>query len=261
MIASSVTPDEAYKAAQELAALGKYADAIVAYSTAIDGNPDHVTARVGRGLAFQRLGEHLKALADFDHVISSYPDWPGAFVAFYSRAVSRQALGRNEEAISDCTEAISGNAEHADAFYLRGMIRKALEQVESAISDMDAVLRIDPSYWEAYLERGKLNSLRQNWRQAVADFSAAMERDSSGRLNVRECLYLRGLAEQAIGDHLAAIADFTRTIELAPDDGAVYLRRSWSYREIGESALAATDIQAGSTPVTRRELSKYPSHP
>jgi tetratricopeptide (TPR) repeat protein len=245
MITSEATPDEAYKAAQELAALGKYAAAIVAYSTAIDGNPDHVTARVGRGLAFQRLGEHLKALADFDHVISSYPDWPGAFVAHYSRAVSRQALGRSEEAISDCTDAISRNPEHADAFYLRGTIRKALEQVESAISDMDAVLRIDPSYWEAYLGRGKLNSLQQNWRQAVADFNAAMEHDSAGRLDVRECLYLRGLAEQSLGDHRAAIADFTQAIELAPDDGAAYLRRSWSYREIGEAASAAADIQAG----------------
>lgn len=245
MAAGSVTPDEAYKAAQELAALGKYADAIVAYSAAIDGNPDHVTARVGRGMAFQRLGEHENALADFDHVIASYPDWPGAFVAFYSRAVSRQALRRSEEAISDCTEAVRRNAQHADAFYLRGTIRKALDQVDAAISDMDAVLRIDPSYWEASLERGKLNSLHQNWRQAVADFSAAMEQDSAKRLNVRECLYLRGLAEQALGDHRAAIADFTRAIEFAPGDGAAFLRRSRSYREIGEAALAETDIQAG----------------
>ncbi len=86
-----MVPDEAYNAAQDLAASGRCADAIVAYSVAISGNPDHVPARVGRGLAFQRLGEHLKALADFDHVISSYPDWHGAFIAYYSRAVSRQA--------------------------------------------------------------------------------------------------------------------------------------------------------------------------
>jgi len=245
MSTSDVAPDEAYNAAQELATSGKFADAIVAYSAAISGNPDHVTAHVGRALAFQRLDEHLKALADFDHVISSCPDWPGVFVAYYGRAVSRQALGRSEDAISDCNEAIKRNAECADAFCLRGTIRKALDRLEAAISDMDAVLRIDPRYWEAHLERGKLNSLQQNWGQAVADFTAAMEHDSAGRLNVRECLYLRGLAEQAIEEHLAAIADFTRTIELAPGDGAAYLRRSWSYDKIGEAALAATDLQAG----------------
>lgn len=245
MAACSVTPEEAYQRAQEMAASAMFADAIVDYSAAIDGNPDHVTARVGRGVAFQRLGEHAKALADFDHVISSYPDWPGAFLAFYSRAVSRQALGRDEEAITDCNESILRNAEHADAFYLRGIIRKELEHVEAAISDMDAVLRIDPSYWEAYLEQGKINSLKQNWRQAVADFSAAMDHDSAGRLNVCECLYLRGLAEQALGGHSAAIADFTRAIELAPSDGSTYLRRSWSYQEIGEAALAETDLQVG----------------
>jgi tetratricopeptide (TPR) repeat protein len=252
MAASSLTPDGAYKAAQEMAALGKHADAITAYSAAINGNPEHVTARVGRGLAFQRLGEHAQAIADLDHVIASCPDWPGAFVAFYSRAVSRHALGSSEDSISDCSEAISRNAGSTDAYFLRGTIHKTLNQADAAINDMNAVLRIDPSYWEAYLERGKLNSLQQNWRQAVADFNAAIEQDTSGSLDLRECLYLCGLAKQSLGDHHAAITDFTRAIELAPDDGAAYLRRSWSYREIGETALAEADIQAG-IPLSRSE--------
>jgi tetratricopeptide (TPR) repeat protein len=245
MAHGSVTPDEAYQTAQEMAELGKHADAITAYSAAINCNPEHVTARVGRGLAFQRLGAHTQAVADFDHVIASYPDWPGAFVAFYSRAVSLRALGRNEEAISDCNEAASRNHEHGDTLYLRGIIYMALGNVEAAINDMNAVLGIDPSYWEAYFERAKLNSLQQNWRQAVADFNAAIKHDAAGRLDVRECLYLRGLAEQSLGDHSAAIADFTQAIELAPENGTAYLRRSWSYREIGEAALAKADIQAG----------------
>ncbi len=240
-----VTADEHYNLAQELAVSGRYVDAISAYSTAMACNPDHVKAQCGRGLANQRLGEHQKALADFDHVIWSYPDWPGAFVAYYSRAVSKQALGRSAEALSDCTEAISRNSECADAFYLRGTMSKALGGVEAALSDMDAVLRIDPSYWEAYLERGKLNSLQQNWEQAVADFTAAIEHIPEGTPNFRECLYLRGMAAQALGDHLAAIADFTRAIELAPADGAAYLRRSWSFQEIGETALATADLQVG----------------
>jgi tetratricopeptide (TPR) repeat protein len=247
-----VAPDEAYSAAQNLAASGLYADAIVAYSAAISGDPDHITARVGRGLAFQRIGEHLKALADFGDVISSYADWPGAFVAYYSRAVSRQALGQTVEAIADCDEAIGRNPEHADALYLRGTARKALGQVEAAISDMDAVLRIDPSYHEAYLVRGGLHYLQQHWEQAVADFTAAIEHLPEGAPNVRECLYLRGMAAQQLGEHSAAIADFTRTIELAPGDGAAYLRRSRSYHEIGKPVLAATDLQVGMR-MSRRE--------
>jgi len=242
---SGVAPDEAYSAAQDLAASGRYSDAIVAYSAAISGDPDHITARVGRGLAFQRIGEHLKALADFDSVISSYTDWPGAFVAYYGRAVSRQALGQTVEAMADCNEAIGRNPEHADALYLRGTARKALGQVEAAICDMDAVLRIDPTYHEAYLVRGGLYHSQQHWEQAVADFTAAMEHIPERAPAVRECLCLRGMAAQQLGEHHVAIADFTRTIELAPGDGAAYLRRSWSYREIGEAASAAADLQAG----------------
>jgi tetratricopeptide (TPR) repeat protein len=246
MSARGVAPDEAYNAAQELAALGKYGEAVVAYTAAINASPGHVTARAGRGLAFQSLNEHLKALADFDEVIFSYSDWHGAFFAYYSRAVSRHALGRNEEAISDCTEAIRRNSEHAaDAFYLRGTIHKALGHVEAAVSDMDAVLRHDPDYQEAYLVQGSLYYLQQKWKQAIAYFAAALDHDSAERLNHRECFYLRGMAAQQLGGHLAAIADFTRAIELGPGDGAAYLRRSWSYREIGESALAERDLYTG----------------
>jgi tetratricopeptide (TPR) repeat protein len=194
-------------------------------------------------LAFQRIGEHSSAIVDFDHVISSYAHWPGAFVAYYSRALSRQVLGRSLEAIADCDEAIRRNREHTDALYLRGTIRKALGHVEAAMSDMDAVLTIDPSYREACFVRGGLYYVQQRWERAVADFTVAVEHVSAETPNVRHCLYLRGMAAQQLGEHLAAIADFTRTIELAPGDGAAYLRRSWSYREIGEAALAAADLQ------------------
>ena len=224
---------------------GAYADAITAYSTAIDADPDHVAARVGRGLTLQRLGEHEKALTDFDEAISSFPDWTGAFASYYSRAVSRNALGQHDKALSDCNEAIMRRGEFADALYLRGTIRKALQQVQEAISDMDTVLEIDPTYWEASLERGKLHLLQENWRQAVVDFSVAIDRASLGKTNIRECLYLRGLAEQWLGQHQDAITDFTKVIELAPNDGGAYLRRSLSHREMGDAAMADIDIQAG----------------
>ena len=107
MNCSDLTPDESYAAAQELAVAGRYVEAIDVYSLAIASDPGYVNAYCGRGLAFQRIGEHSKAIADLDVVISCFPDWPGAFAAYYSRAASLQALGENLEAIDDCNEAIN----------------------------------------------------------------------------------------------------------------------------------------------------------
>jgi tetratricopeptide (TPR) repeat protein len=241
----SISPDELYAAAQESAASGKYADAIQAYSSAIDGDPGHISARVGRGMAFQRVGEHTRAIADFDEVISCYPDWPGAFVAYYSRAVSQQALGENIEAVKDCDEAISRNPELADAFYVRGTAQKALGYIDAAVNDMDAVLNLNHGYSEAYLERGKLSYFQHRWQQAIEDFSAAIEHIGVGSQYLRECFYLRGMAAQELGEHRAAIADFTRIIDLVPNDGAAYLRRARSYHELGERASGDADFQVG----------------
>lgn len=242
----SATPDDLYTVAQDLLVLGKFADAIPAYTSALESDPTHIQARCGRGLAFQRLGEHHKAIADFDKVITCFPDWPGAFVAYHSRAASRQALGQNLEAVEDCNEAINRNPEFIDAIYLRGTARKALEQFEAAVSDMDAVLDADPTYHEAYRVRGSLYLLQHRWRQAIDDFTAAIERSASGLEGARQCFYLRGMAAQEFGDHSAAITDFSRAIELAPGDCGAYFRRSRSYAEIGESTLADADFQTGS---------------
>ena len=110
------------------------------------------------------------------------------------------------------------------------------------VSDMDAVLTADPGYREAYLERGKPHYLQQRHERAIDDFTAAIEHGIAATENGRECFYLRGMAQE-VGDHLAAIADFTRIIDLTPDDGRAYLRRSWSYRSIGDSASADADFQ------------------
>ena len=239
-----ISPDESYTAAQELAASGRYADAIAKYSLAIDGDPSHIAGRVGRGLAYQRIGEHSKAISDFDEVITCYPDWPGAFVAYYGRAVSQQALGQHLETVKDCDEATRRNPELADAIYLRGTAQKALGHIDAAVNDMDAVINLDPGYSEAYLERGKLSYFQHRWQRAVDDFTAAIENFGAGSQYLRECFYLRGMAAQELGEHRAAIADFTRTIDLVPNDGAAYLRRARSYHELGERASGDADVQA-----------------
>src|SRR5260370_904922 len=98
--------EETYTAAQELAVSGRYAEAIEAYSLALGSAPRHVKARVGRGLGFQRLGEHARAIGDFDAAIAEHPDWAGTFVVYRCRAGSRKALGQHAQAIDDCDEAL-----------------------------------------------------------------------------------------------------------------------------------------------------------
>lgn len=244
MALGPVNPDQAYEEAQQLAVSGSYASAIGAYTDAIKGAPGDMRARVGRGLAFQRLGDHSRALADFDYAISSSPDWPGAFIAYYGRAVSRQAIGEYEKAISDCRESIRRDNNCADALFLRGTIRKTLGNIDAGIQDMNLALKVEPGYGDAFFERGKLRCLQGRWDLATIDFSSAIQNWPENSPSLIECLYLRGMSMQETGAHVAAIADFTRVIEAAPSLRA-FLRRSRSYKELGEFALAAADFECG----------------
>ncbi|MBM3966306.1 MAG: tetratricopeptide repeat protein [Planctomycetes bacterium] len=251
MATQSNTPDQAYELAQGFASSGRYLDAISAYSTAIEGGMISPNALIGRGLAFQRIDANDRAVVDFDEVIDSAPDWPGISVAFYGRAVSLHALGRIGEALSDCNELICRDPQNSHAYYLRGTIHKGMKQFDDALHDMDQVIEITPSYWEALFERGKLYLQQQAPEQAIADFTLAMTHQPTVSY-VPEILRLRGIAEQTIGNHRAAIQDFTDSIALAPSDGSLYLRRSRSFDEVGERTLAAEDFEKGMR-MSRRE--------
>jgi tetratricopeptide (TPR) repeat protein len=246
--------DEPYVAAQRLAAAHRYTEAVDAYSGAINVDPNNIKARLGRGLALQRIGDHTRALSDFDCIIKQFGQWPGLYAVYYSRAVSRNALGQSAGAIEDCNEALKTDPKNADALYLRGIARRDLGQTDAAMTDMDAVLAMDPNYDEAHSVRGQLNMLNRRWHRAIADLGFPIERGAWSTEDRRRCLYMRGIAAQELGDHCRAIADFTRAIELAPCDQGAYLRRARSYKAIGEPQLADTDLRIGTQ--TRPEAPK-----
>jgi tetratricopeptide (TPR) repeat protein len=235
--------DRWYTAAQRHATEGEIDDAIQAYSTAIALAPTHVKARIGRATAFQRVGEHVHAINDFDSLIHRYSEWSGIFAAFYGRAVSLQAVGSPGDAVAACDESLKRDPDFVDAIYLRGVCWKDLGRFDAATNDMDAVILADPTYLEAYIVRGGLHSLRGLWTDSRNDFTAAIQQFRHGDPSAHVCFFRRGVAAQNLGDHRAALADFTRAIEMAPGCALQYFRRSFSYRELGEQDLADADFR------------------
>jgi tetratricopeptide (TPR) repeat protein len=237
--------EEWYAEAHALACWGMARDAIPSYSLAIECEPGHIKAHLGRAVAFQSVAEHARAIDDFDSVIDSSRDLPIAHLAFYGRAVSRHALGQAAGAIADCNEALLRNPELNDAVYVRGTAWKCLGDIDAAVRDMDAVIRADPNYQQAYVVRAKSRYMQRRWKEAITDFTAAIEWMQGSATTDRECFFLRGLAAQQLGDHRAAIADLSRSIELNPENSGAYFRRSLRFREIGEQQLADADLQSG----------------
>ncbi len=58
--------------------LGRYSDAIRAYGVALQVAPNSTKALYNRGCSYGEMGEHAKAVADFERVLSLDAAYPGA---------------------------------------------------------------------------------------------------------------------------------------------------------------------------------------
>lgn len=237
--------DSWYAVGQDHNRSGRYAEAVAAYSAALEIDPRHATARLGRGMALQRLGEHETAIHDFTEVIQSFPRWAGLCYAYYGRASSHHALGRLPAVVDDCNEALRSNPENLDALYLRGIALKHLDELERATEDMSGVIEADPTYREAYYTRGTLLMLEGRYEEALADLSTYLNLSSPTDEFAVGCHHLRGVAAFELGQHQAALEYFTLAIEAEPANASSYMRRSQVYRAMGDSERAEADFDKG----------------
>jgi tetratricopeptide (TPR) repeat protein len=119
-----------------LMTVGRYKEAAISFSRAIDLAGDRVPYMINRGYAYLLLGDKQKALGDFNRVIELNPD--------------------NYKVLS-----------------FRGQIRMQLSDFEGAIADFNRILVLRPGDGAAYASRGAaLAGLDKN-KAALDDFRIA----------------------------------------------------------------------------------------
>ena len=89
------------------AAQGALELAIVDYDSAIKADPDYPWAYNGRGRAYVELGEYQRAIGDFNQVIRRIPGTVAVSFTYRERGFARCALGRQETAVADLTQAMT----------------------------------------------------------------------------------------------------------------------------------------------------------
>ncbi len=191
-------------------AKGEYGNAILAYTFALDlaaNKSDKARFRANRGFSYQSRGDYDDALTDYIAAI----DVLGLQDAetYYRRALLYYQQNNYDGAIADFTNAIRLNSGNANFYAGRAA---------------------------AYISR---NSGDDKGR-AIADFTSLINLglDSASVRNGRGLLYHDTL------QYTEAIADFSKAIELEPDNVQFYCNRKASYQDRdadGDAALALTD--------------------
>jgi tetratricopeptide (TPR) repeat protein len=192
-------------------------------------------AYFNRGLAYQKLGEHQKAIASCAAAIHLNPDYANAY---RNRGLSYHTLGEHQKAIADYTEAIRLNPDDALAYYNRGLAYSALREHPKAIADYDEAIRLNPDDADAYINRGWAYYNLGEDPKAIADYDEAI------RLNPDDAAAYanRAIAYGRLDQSGKAIADYDEAIRLNPDLAGPHVSRGAAYDGLGEKHEAKANF-------------------
>ena len=95
-------------------------------------------------------------ISDANRLIS--PSEPDDAAAYYDRGYSYYRLGQHERAIEEYDKAILLNPDYDAAHFARGFSYDSLGQYERAIQDYDQAVQLDPDYAVAYRTGGFLTT-------------------------------------------------------------------------------------------------------
>ncbi len=139
------TVEQSWTEAATLMAEGEYHQALAHYTAALIADPEHVAARHGRALAFERLQDYEAALRDLNFLVQRDSE---DIDAIYARGRVFCELGETGRALVDLRRASAGLPESGE---LLGWLGRALAEAE----DYDASV--------AVLERAVATSNETSW--------------------------------------------------------------------------------------------------
>ena len=151
---------------------GNHADAVGAFSKAIELNPQFVEAYSSRGVTYGYLSNHQQAIADFNKVIELNPQ---IAYAYANRGVTYKMLGDYQLAIKDYSKAIELNPRDALFYSIRAAANDNLSNYQQAIKDYSKAIELNPMDVNGYFKRGVAYAYLGNQQQAINDYSKAIE--------------------------------------------------------------------------------------
>jgi tetratricopeptide (TPR) repeat protein len=130
----------------------------------------------------------------------------------------------------------------AYALEQKGEVLLKLKRYAEAVKAFDAALVLVPDQLEAYLSRAKALLSENHFADAVKSLDGYFERERERRKSQGEVYRARARAQSRLGNYAEAAEDYTRSLELEPDDTTTRANRGWAYVVLEESRLALRDF-------------------
>jgi tetratricopeptide (TPR) repeat protein len=198
----------------------KLAEARDAFGKAIDLEPDAIGPRLQRARVLAVEGNRDDALTDIDRALDLEPDNPAALLL---RARINQQAGDDDAALADVETVLETAPDLPAALELRGLISAERGNFSDAIRDFRRLAAKNPDDVAVIGQLGILFLADKKPQEAIIRFTRALELDEKNF----PCRRGRSDAAISIGDHVAALADLEKALELRPDDSGVLNNLAW----------------------------------
>ena len=219
--------------------MGDHDRAIADYDEAIRLKPDLANAFNNRGATYEAKGDHDRAIADYAQAVHLKPDYA---IAFKNRGLAYNAKGDRDLAIADFNEAIRLKPDYAVAYNDRGLVYEAKGDHDHAMADYNEAIRLRPEYADAFHNRGVAYDHTGDHDRAFGRLQRGDPPVTRLRLRVRRSrIYLCSRRVNMI----ARSRTTTRPIRLKPDYGTAFNNRGYEYYLKGEYDRAIADYDRG----------------
>jgi tetratricopeptide (TPR) repeat protein len=213
----------------------RYDDATVDFCLAAEVNPHALGIHAARAAMSMRRRDFHQAVAVYDRLLAIVPRDP---LTLRNRSAARRDLGDEQGALADCDAALAllppGNQS------VRGSIEREAKRWPESILAYSAAIAADPGNARLLHDRAWVYNEIEQFKKAADDCRAGLALDPDDD-DLREEL---AFACKGLGDHDAAIAQFTKLLERnSQGDPGLYRYRGESLMAKQDHAAARADFE------------------
>jgi len=202
-----------------------YDKAIALYNKALELDNSLLRVRANRGTAYQFIGEHQKAVADFTVIIETDKDilakiYDGSFLekqwldlfgtALLNRGESHIYLNENGAALKDITRLLEYRPDHSAGYVVLGRIYHSKHKFAAALENYGKAIRIHKDNGDAYIRRAITYRLLKKFDKSLEDLNYLIKNNPMGAVAYKE----RSFTKSLIGDFEGAKEDIELSFRL-----------------------------------------------
>lgn len=197
--------------------------------------PNGAAELIERGQAFEKAGDHTKAVAEFTAALAIDPNNDEAL---FDRAYSYDLLNETDRAIADYTKLVTANDNNAAVRGNRGMDYAKQSKFDLALADFNRAIELDPDDVAHLLLRAYVEMDTRKWDRAANDLGGVIAKQADNA----EAYASRCEAYHELGQDQAALPDCNKALTLMPNLSRIYLLRAQIRHALGDHFGGNRDV-------------------